>query len=174
VWCIINRIHCRRHGAPHRVPGSNAHRRPLRTFLGRWKAANPCQNPDSAYVTGVVVALNGAWVKVRFSDFHAEIPGDIGVRRHCLTLVTATGGDSSVSPAPTASHGVALANANLNANANANPASSATYTLRVPNNFRAVLFAPSPRVVAIPFAWAVDFLTAKLNNAPNVAVLIFL
>jgi hypothetical protein len=64
-------------------------------------------------VTGVVVAFSGAWVKVRFSDFHAEISGYLGVHRHCLTLVTATGGDSSVSLAPTASHGVALANANL-------------------------------------------------------------
>jgi hypothetical protein len=82
-------------------------------FLGRWKAANPCQSLDIAYVTGVLVALSGAWVKVRFSDFHAEISGDLGVRRLCLTLVTATGGDSSVSPAPTISQGVALANANI-------------------------------------------------------------
>jgi hypothetical protein len=73
----------------------------------------PVQNPDSAYVTGVVVALSGAWVKVRFSDFHAEISGDLGVRRHCLTLVSAIGGDSSVSPAPTPSQGVALASANV-------------------------------------------------------------
>jgi hypothetical protein len=60
-----------------------------------------------------LVVLSGAWVKVRFSDFHDEISGDLGVRRHCLTLVTATGGDSSVSQALAPSQGVALANANL-------------------------------------------------------------
>jgi hypothetical protein len=57
--------------------------------------------------------MSGAWVKVPFPDFYAEISGDIGVRRQCLTLVTATGGESSVSPAPSPSQGVALANANL-------------------------------------------------------------
>jgi hypothetical protein len=72
-------------------------------------------NPDSECVTWVVVALSGAWVKVRFSDFHAEISGDLGVRRHCLTLVTATRGDPSVSLAAGAytSQGVTLANAIL-------------------------------------------------------------